>query len=280
MRASKWVFLTAGLGDSSFQGASRRLAKAAKDTGIFSDVISLDVDNLKEHCPEVSKKFQNELKENVRGFGYMAWKAEICARAMEGKFGDFDGLVWLDGGCEIYDSAWTRYRFKKQLRRSVETGISAYTLKTPEALFTKESLFTLFPMISKNDLTPQFQTTFFILHGEFGRRIATQWRNLVLSDLGTVDESNQNEFENRMVSHRHDQSVFSLVCKDNAVIPAGHIPPAGNRSLISKVSAARSLVWLARNRSESTLVPGFLSYLGRISLMNVKTLILKNDGTQ
>jgi hypothetical protein len=278
MQASKWVFLTAGLGDTSFQGASRRLTKAAKGTGIFSDVISLDVDNLKEHCPEVNKKFHKELNEHVRGFGYMAWKAEICANAMEGQFGKFDGLVWLDGGCEIYDSAWTRYRFRKLLRRSIQTGISAYTLETPEALFTKEKLFTLFPKISKKDLTPQFQTTFFILHGELGRRIATQWRNLVLSDLGTVDESYENVFEGKMVSHRHDQSVFSLVCKDNAVIPAGHIPPAGNRGLISKVSAARSLVWLARNRGEASLVPGFLSYLGRLSLMNAKPLRLKNDG--
>lgn len=195
----------------------------------------------------------------------MSWKAELCLRGIQGDFGTYDGVIWVDAGCEIYDSSWTRKHLQKMLLHAKNYGIVAFTLSTPESKYTKASLFKQFPEIPANDNLPQFQTTFFIAAGPKGTQILQEWCEKILSNISTVDEGDSYDQLGESVNHRHDQSVFSLVCKRFGVVPYNYRFPAGNRNMISRLSATRSVIWMARNRTGNSVIPRSIKFLGDLS---------------
>ena len=263
---NKWLVLTAGLGSHDFEQAAQRVENSFKNFDLVARVINLSYANFAFYCPATYGVYSGYLNSRTRGFGFMSWKAELCSRAISGDFGTYEGIIWIDAGCEIFDSGWTRSRFTSLLSQAREHGLVTFTLDTPESKFTKAHLFSLFPEISPTDLSPQFQTSFFIAAGPVGREVMAEWSRIVLTDPRFVDESENYDIRGEVISHRHDQSVYSLLCKRYGVRPLSQKLPAGNRGVLSKISAARSFIWISRNRTGVTLVPRILNIAGRCSL--------------
>ena len=262
---NNWLVLTAGLGSTNFEKASQRVENSFQSIPGVAKVINISSKNLSIYCPKTHLRYHDFLNPETRGFGYMSWKAELCSRGIQGDFGLFDGVIWVDAGCEIYDSSWTRRHLQEMLRHATNHGIVAFTLNTPESKYTKASLFGQFPEISSTDNLPQFQTTFFIAAGLVGAQILEEWCQKILTDISTVDETESYDKSGELVNHRHDQSVFSLVCKRFEVVPYNYRFPAGNRNMISRLSATRSIIWMARNRTGKSVIPRSIKFLGDIS---------------
>jgi hypothetical protein len=206
------------------------------------------------------------LKEDVPGYGYYSWKPEIVYRALSGEFGACEGVVWIDGGCEILNTPWTRRKFQKVITLAEQTGYSVFELDTPENRFSKRDVIEAFFLNSESEITPQVQATHFFLHGDVGREIANKWLGIGLQGIHMFDHtpSIQGDPEN-FVLHKSDQSLFSLTLKSLGANERITTPPAGNRGLFSRISAMRAPIWVSRNRNGNSLKGPIIKFAEKLT---------------
>ena len=210
----KWLAVTAGVGSKDFEDASYRVKYALSKAGVVDKVVAVTTQDLPSICPQTTLLYRDLMNTRTRGFGYMCWKAEIVNAAMKGKWGDFDGVVWIDAGCEVSINYLSKKRFTYFKKFAVNHGVACFTLDTLEVEYTKRDLFDLFPNINPDLAGKQIQTTWFLLHGDMGRKIAQQWFDTVMTGTNLLDlnPSSNPEFPG-FIENRYDQSAFSLVCK-------------------------------------------------------------------
>ena len=251
---SSWIAVTAGFLPINFELAANRVERDLVGLYPFSKILKFTVNDLAVCAPKTLAKYSLFLKEEVPGYGYYSWKPEIVYRAISGEFGACDGVVWIDGGCEILNTSWTRRKFRKEIALAEQTGYSVFELDTPENRFSKRDAIETFYPRSKSDKTPQVQATHFFLHGEVGREIAKTWFETGLQGIHMFDHtpSIQGDPEDFVV-HKSDQSLFSFSLKSLGATERITPPPAGNRGLLSRISAMRSPIWVSRNRNGDSL---------------------------
>lgn len=259
---SSWLLVTAGFGNENIEKAAYRVRSQADGLDIFDKVLAFTNADLEQACPLVFAKYSDFLNEFHKGFGYMSWKSEICYRALHGHFGDFDGVIWVDAGCEIFDTPWTRIRLKRWLSQTESKGYFLFSLDTPERDFTKSRVFNEFSTLSANDVTPQIQTTWFMLHGEIGREISKRWLDATLKDISMLDLSESPGGEvSTFVEHRNDQSLFSLTIKSMKIVVESYFPMPGGRNLGAQIQAITHPIWVSRNRYGVSIIPSLWSCL-------------------
>jgi hypothetical protein len=245
----KWLAVTAGVGSMDFEEAAIRVREALAQSGIVDEVVAITTTDLNSVCPGTSKLYQALMNVDTRGYGFMCWKAEIVHTAMQGFWGDFEGVIWVDAGCEVSINSISKRKFNKFRNFAIENGVAAFTLDTLEIEYTKRDIFEIFPAIDPKEAGKQIQTTWFFLHGDTGRKIAQEWLGTVL--LGThmldLNPSSKPEFEN-FIENRYDQSTFSMVCKNNQIPIMSYRPTAGYGSIFSFIRGFLHPIWTARNR--------------------------------
>jgi hypothetical protein len=251
---SRWIAITAGFLPINFELAADRVERDLVGLYPFSKILKFTSNDLAVCAPKTLAKYSSFLKEDVPGYGYYSWKPEIVHRAISGEFGSCDGVVWIDGGCEILNTPWTRRKFQKEIALAEQTGYSVFELDTPENRFSKRDAIEVFSPNLESDKTPQVQATHFFLHGEVGREIAEKWFGAGMEGIHMFDHtpSIQGDPED-FVLHKSDQSLFSLSLKSLGATERVTTPPAGNRGLFSRISAMRAPIWVSRNRDGESL---------------------------
>lgn len=247
---SKWIAVTAGLLPENFEEAANRVERDLKGLYPFTKIINFTIQDFERCAPKTLEKYGDFLREDVAGYGYYSWKPEMVERVFSGEYGECDGVVWIDGGCEIFKSPWTRKIFENQIQAAEKSGYVVYDLETPESQFTKYDVFDYFPSVEKVDTRPQVQATHFFLYGEQGRKIAKTWVEAGLRGFHMFDQTPSKNGEiDGFVLHKSDQSLLSLTIKSMSLSERVNIPPAGNRGFLSRLKAMRAPVWVSRNRN-------------------------------
>ncbi len=270
-----WLLITAGLGSSDFEESAIRVGHGAKYFSPISEVIVLNTESTFQLCTEVQKTYPQYFKKDTRGFGFMAWKAEVVHKAIHGHFGNYSGVIWVDGGCEIFPSAFSEFTLTKYLKRAEKMGVYTFTIDTPEYMYTKKFLLQKYMRVEGIRESPQIQTTWFALHGEIGRAVATDWLARTLEDFRNLDltESPGGE-DSDFVENRYDQSIFSLVCKEKKIMSSSTFCVSGRNGLLSLLKASFYPIWASRNRTGRTIIPKLMFYSGIFSL-RIKHIILR-----
>lgn len=265
--SEKWLAVTAGVGAYDFEEAAFRVRDALESSGIVDKVVAVTTKDLPSVCPETSVLYRNLMNTHTRGFGYMCWKAEIVNAAMQGKWGDFDGVIWVDAGCEVSVNPLSRIKFRKFQDFAQVNGVACFTLDTLEIEYTKRDLFEKFPEISPTLAGKQIQTTWFFLHGETGKKVAKEWFDVVMSGTNLLDlnPSSNPEYDG-FVENRYDQSTFSLVCKKYSIPVMKYRPTAGTGSYISILRGFVNPIWTSRNRKGESIKRTAHRFLEKLSL--------------
>ena len=265
-KPSKWIAVTAGFLPTNFEQAANRVEKDIIGLYSFEKILNFTTMDLEICAPQTLSKYQPFLREGVPGYGYYSWKPEIVSRALDGEFGECDGVVWIDGGCEVLNTPWTRKRFKHQIRISEQTGYLVFDLDTPENRYSKSDVIGLFPTLSKSDRSPQVQATHFFLYGATGREIARIWLEVGLTGIHAFDHTPSRRGDPAdFVLHKSDQSIFSLTVKSLELQARMATPPAGNRGMFSLLSALPAPIWLSRNREGKSLKGPLVKLVERIT---------------
>lgn len=258
---SKWILITAGLGSADFEEAAERVIRDSESLHKWEQQILLSEKNIRYYCPTSSTNYSEILNHKTVGYGFMIWKAEIVYRTLEGEFGPCDGVVWVDAGCEVVSNTLTRIILRKHLRRARKFGAEVFTLQTPELSYTKRDVFYEFPGFDLHDRSPQIQTTNFYIHGCNGLEIARKWFEVATKSQSMIDESSSRRGElAEFITHRHDQSIFSLSCKSNGNFHVFETLTSGTGTRKSQIKGFISPFWASRNRSGSSIVPGWFNF--------------------
>ena len=258
LKREKWIAITAGLGSADFEGAAIRVKESLEKSGTVDKVVAVLTADLKEICPTTAKIYSPYLNQNVHGFGFWCWKAEIVIEALSGRWGDFDGVIWIDAGCEVSINPISLLRFNSYKHCARRNGLACFSLNTAEIEFTKRDLFELFPSIDPKNAGEQIQATWMFFHRKRGHKIAQEWFDLVCSGVNFLDFSPSALPEYpEFIQNRNDQSAFSMVCKANKVKVMKHKPTAGTGSYISVLRGFVNPIWTSRNRKSDSIKSRF-----------------------
>ncbi len=251
---SRWTLVTAGLGAVNHAEAATRVKAQAELAG-FENILVATNENIIDLCPLINSYFPNLLSANNSGYGFWSYKPELLLHAFSRNQTLKSGVLWVDAGCEINLNFFSSLRLRLYMLIARVQGAAIFELKTPEKFFTKKVVGDLFPMAAQIRPYSQVQATWFLLHGETGRRIAKRWLEVILQGEIFVNSSFNSEEEIvGFVAPRNDQSIFSLICKEEGIRPLISTPPTGRGdSRIARLRAHSYPIWVSRNRSGSSI---------------------------
>ena len=264
--SSRWIAITAGLGSEDFECAAKRVESGFKKANLLDKVVAVVTEQIYETCPVTTRIYSHYIASKSRGFGFMSWKAELVQSAFSGRWGDFDGVLWIDAGCEVSINPISAITFRKFQKYAIANGVAVFTLDTEEIAYTKRDLFEEFPQINPQESGRQIQTTWIFFHGEVGRIAAQNWFEIVCKGTNLLDlEPSKNPEYPGFIENRYDQSSFSLVCKTLGIKPMKYRPTTGFGSLASRLRGFTQPIWTSRNRTgetKKTKLHKFLEFSG------------------
>lgn len=162
-----------------------------------------------------------------RGAGLWLWKPYIILKTLQ-QMNDGDYLFYCDSGAY----------YTKPIRKLVSVlerdGIEIMPFELPllECQWTKRETFV--EMGCDNNQTNQILATFLLLKkSPLAMKIVNEWlyysqNEICISPKLFTDIKNPNDF----IAHREDQSIFSLLCRKNGIIPYREPSQYGDRPYI------------------------------------------------
>ncbi len=179
------------------------------------------VDNFIEFSDkDIDEEFFNsnkEILEQKRGNGYWLWKPYFIRKALNVvNYGDY--LIYSDSGCAYINNV--KYLIECMEKNKVD--IMPFSLgKFIEEQYTKMDIFyELECNIKKMQETPQYMATIVLIKKtENTIKFIDNWIKYGTSKKQLItDKASINNNSASFIDNRHDQSIFSVLCKKNEFI--------------------------------------------------------------
>lgn len=171
--------------------------------------------------PEFRERFSSTLAPTTRGFGYFVWKPQVILQALA-KLEPGDLLVYVDSGSHFNARGRGRLMDYLRLTRNHRHGILAFSLNFKEVAWTKKDLLVYFSVQERPEIfeTNQIQAGAIVVEKRTdSARFFEKWLSVFEEAPHLVDDSPSESPEDpRFVAHRHDQSVFSILAKQEEIL--------------------------------------------------------------
>ena len=205
-------FLTFGGPTIGYRNRVPEVCKDISKFNIFDCIIGYNDDILKSDNI-FWNQHKNFIETNRRGYGYWVWKSYLVNKTLD-KMNDGDILLYCDVGCEYNINAKDRLNEYIDIVNNSESGILSFYLPYPEYEWTKNDLFKYLECSDDIKNSCQNITTFFLLKKcpnsiNFANKFYETCCNYNLINDSQSITHNHKIFK----EHRHDQSVFSCLCK-------------------------------------------------------------------
>jgi hypothetical protein len=212
--------------------ASARLERQGANMALFDSFKPYDETMLDS---EFQSRFGTKLRDDIRGFGYWCWKPQVALQALA-QMRDGDVLLYVDAGCHLNPRG----------RQRLEEYVALLTPEAPILAFkyngaskdnilqarevpdwnneawTKEDLFVALgaePGAPIRADQTYHATTFMLLNGPKARQFLSDWVEVFSKDWAMIDDTpSQAANAPFFKEHRHDQSIFSILCNRHQVI--------------------------------------------------------------
>ncbi len=181
------------------------------------------------------KQFKPYLTIGSRGYGYWCWKPQIILQTLE-DMDDGDILQYTDAGCHLNRQGKHRLEEYFEMAANSSSGILAFQTKKPDLplvydgrnlldlrdyKWTKGDLLDYFDVRHRKDIinTPTIGAgIIFIKKCHASLTIIKRWLKTIEDNFAYIDDTpsvapNIDGF----IEHRHDQSIFSLLCKIHSI---------------------------------------------------------------
>lgn len=250
------VFLTYG-SEGVYWEAAVRLKRQANSTGLFDEIIALNDSDLMKISP-IWNLWSEELKEQDGILRYkQAAKAFLLDWALNKELTSDSVYFYADCGCEIPNNFISIYRLGRLIKFAMKFGGIAEQLEYPEFEYSKLELLQHLNPTKTSWSSGQIQNTFFLLSsGTQALRFSSRWIEYINPDLNLWRDPYQNEKQmDRFVSHRRDQSIFSLLWKEfDLPIKKPYWEHGGRLGQIRGIALPIQTI---RNRSKISELPRF-----------------------
>jgi hypothetical protein len=196
-----------------YNAALNRIKTQAYTSGYFDAVHIYSQENtplLNEHT--------NFITQSRRGYGYWMWKPFVVLDMME-KVAEGDIIVYADAGCSIYTTPMAKHTFKFYIdlvRKSPYKRVG-FLNGCKESDWNKGDLIDLLGMRDSTHMdSSQIMAGIHLwVNTSENRKLMEEWRNIMSSNNYhyITDSPSISPNYSGFREHRHDQSVFSLLCK-------------------------------------------------------------------
>lgn len=149
---------------------------------------------------------------------------------------------------------------------ALQKNIVVFHSSTPEIVNTKRRVFEKFPSVNPLDSTPQIQAGSWFASSAGVGSMFSIWNQLWQQDRSLIDNSLSINELHGFVAPRHDQSIFSLLCKSSLITPEDSIPPGDLTRIRTQIRCFFFPFAWARNRSGDTKLSIWFSLVGKITL--------------
>ena len=209
--------------------SKKRFLDQSSELNIYKEKKVFSINDLSEKKKIQIKKFMKENKKRL--FGYACWKPEIILNYLN-KIPEGAILQYSDVGCHFNKSGFKR--LDEYLEITHKNNILVFQYKKPnikmnsnlkyqiyyEQEYTKSDLFKFLkiPIYSPIRISEQIWSgTMFLKKNLETINLLEKWLEIsYISSL--IDDSPSIETNHdKFVEHRHDQSVFSILCKSRDV---------------------------------------------------------------
>lgn len=192
--------------------AQKYCSMSAKNVG-FDNIISYTSSDIDIEFYNKNKNILN----NPRGAGYWLWKPYFINKTLElMEYGDL--LVYSDSG-SFYKSSVQPLIDKILLDKN---GVLSFELKGLfEKEYTKRDAFVIMGLDDpKYTETSQREATYiWIIKNDFTIKLIKEYLNYAQDERVITDNISENKNYDAFKDHRHDQSIWSLLCKKYDIEP-------------------------------------------------------------
>ena len=216
---------------SDLKLSAERIKSQAFETKYYDDIKIFDSSDFDAQMKETYRNLKSSQKK--RGYGYWFWKPIILKKVME-EIDAGDIIHYADVGCHIQNR---NKRFYEYLDIIIDSNFSIlpfqYHLenvsnmneiifqKREEFKYTKADLLDHFGCLHQKNIThtPQFWSgTFFMEKTNDSEIFLLEWDDVWKNNFELVDDSmSKIENLNGFIENRHDQSIFSILCKKKGI---------------------------------------------------------------
>ncbi|OXS79111.1 hypothetical protein [Domibacillus enclensis] len=193
--------------DSNFIKQQKKNSKSGMSIGGFDKVVEYGPDKMSE---EFKRKHGSFIESNPRGGGYWIWKPYIIWDALCNHAQDGDYVFYCDSGSLFLNTI--DHVINEMERADKDLFVTEVPLL--EYQWTKEECFQALDCYEEKYLyTNQIQATY-ILIKKNKKTLKFIWDYIELCNRYSLLNDVKNEKNNKfLISHRHDQSLLSLLCK-------------------------------------------------------------------
>jgi len=203
-------------GDNNYQTSKQRIKDEALKCG-YLDVVDI------YGREDLSEDFINKTKpyiDHPRGGGFWIWKTYLLKKTFE-KMNNGDYCVYIDAGCTINPMGAERFKYYLSLLDDSESGI--FRLKhggTAVELFTNEKVFEYFDGSEDEELRKSdilMGGVMIFKKNERSQKFVDRYLEIAENDPYLFsDEFNEYKRSQKLIDHRHDQSVSSCLVRREA----------------------------------------------------------------
>lgn len=251
------IFISFGGPSDAYHAALNRICDQARSCKIFDKVIGYTEKDLQNDV-KFWKKHKNFIESNPKGYGYWIWKSYINYKTIEEVADEDDIIVYADAGCELQVNNVERLKYyigivKNKTMDFNELGIVAFNGFFLEQKYTKmDTIVSIYRGNYDIFESPQIVATAFVYKKcQNTENIMSMWYQK--SCVYHLIDDSPSTFENdpSFKEHRHDQSIFSLVFKDQGGFTLNYEIGLWENN-VSKPGP--SFFWDARNASGVSLL--------------------------
>jgi hypothetical protein len=195
----------------------RRFKRQVRKFGVFDRTF---IWNERDLDKDFRKAYAGLLRPKTQGFGYWVWKPQVILQALE-LLEEGDILVYLDSGSHLCPGGTKRFWDYVRETESSASGILAFQTELREGHWTKGDLLDFYSVRGKPEIVDsgQIQAGAIVIQkratsADFMRK----WLTPFAFDERLVDNSpSRSPNYPGFRAHRNDQSVFSLIAKDEGI---------------------------------------------------------------
>lgn len=217
---------------SAWHRAGQRIMRQAKAMNVYDRVHGITEDSLDE---AFRRKYGQQLVSGSRGFGYWCWKPQVILQILD-QMGEGDVLQYTDAGCHLNRSGRKRLIEYFDMAMHSASGLLAFQATEPspplpplscepmdltEYRWVKGDLLDYFSV--RQDLSITHTQSIgagiiFVRKCEKALQLVKKWASVVDDGFFLLDDTcSKSPNLPGFIEHRHDQAIFSLLCKIHSV---------------------------------------------------------------
>lgn len=259
---SHFHLLSFGGGGFNYRRALKRIMFQAERSTLFETLIGITDKTFPKYYPEAWQKHKNFIKKETKGYGYWVWKPLLISKRLS-EISHGEILVYLDSGCELnleqaapikrmYDYAKYVNEYGS-LAMQLNDSLSGLT-SLKEKHYSKKMLVSrLNPSLNTLEENQLSATAIFLQKNDSNIQLVKAWCEIAIENQYFFLNETQAEDEiNGFISHRHDQSIFSILYKEAGKF---YIPDENYWKPDWKTKGKNYPIWAMRNRSGVSLGP-------------------------